>query len=162
MQAHSPSILLFAGLGIFLVGCLLLYLAARTRRIAASSLAWPKTSGTITRSGVIETTRESGGETSGQVTTYQPTIAYTYEVAGVPYTGQRVRAGSTETNSSKAARKLCELYPAGRVVEVAYDPTQPGSAMLEPGNAAGAGGLRILGILFLILGAAGAILDFVF
>jgi hypothetical protein len=151
------GLVFLVGAAIFLTGCLIGYFASRARKIAARSLTWPKVAGTITRS-EIRAEKSEGGENTGSSTSYRPDIAYSYEVSGKSYTGQRVRAGSVYVRTPKAAEAIREPYPVGRSVEVAYDPARPESSMLEPGNTAGTGTMRFLSIFFVVFGIVVAVI----
>ncbi len=74
-------------------------------------------------------------------------IKYDYQVGGRSYVGHRVSwsAGGSST-ADPTAQELAEKYPPGKDVTVYYDPTHPGTAVLEPRNMANAG----VSILFTI------------
>ena len=78
--------------------------------------------------------REFGGLDEGARTTVGnfPRIVYEYEVAGKRYVGERFKAASalTEIPNYRLAETLAR-YPVGSVVQIRYDPVDPGNAVLE-------------------------------
>jgi len=89
------------------------------------------TTGTVTD---VEMERyESGVRTSGETTTYEPQVTYTYTVDGETYTGDDIAFGSEfDTNSRERATDLVSQFEAGSSVTVYYNPADPDQAYLIP------------------------------
>lgn len=95
---------------------------------ALASPAWPSVQGVILTSEV----REVGWseDTSG----WCPELSYEYPVAGRKYVSHNVELQDIcISNLGSFARRVVERYPAGKRVEVYYDPRDPARAVLEPG-----------------------------
>ncbi len=75
---------------------------------------WPKVSGRITGSQVKENSDEG--------TTYGALIEYEYHILGFPYHGAGKLIDIETSFSKKSAEDLCEAYPAGRRLLIAYNP----------------------------------------
>jgi hypothetical protein len=102
--------------------------------------------GTITKSEVQVFKRDGN-------THYQPDIAYSYTVEGKKYTASKITVGdgSLDNNVSKAKRLQAE-YPAGKEVNVYYDPDLPESAVLQPGTKSGDLLLAGIAAVFFLVG----------
>lgn len=86
--------------------------------------AWPSAMGRIVRS---ESEEERHTNEADQVTvTSVAVVEYQFTVAGRPWRGNRVSLGEALSTDATLAR-----YPVGRVVEVFYDPADPGNCVLE-------------------------------
>lgn len=95
---------------------------------AVASSGWPTARGVILTSEV----REVGWseDTSG----WCPELSYEYPVAGRKYVSHNVELQDIcISNLGSYARRVVERYPAGKKVEVYYDPRDPSRAVLEPG-----------------------------
>lgn len=131
-NAIAPLVLLLGGgaLIVLIVGIGILRGTFEARR-------WPKTTGTVTSSGVHDfelarnRSRSSVRYTSGTTTSYMPVVEYTYKVAGKSYTSRSVRLDTEVAGSRSYAEKLAARYPAGAVVRVYYDPKNPMRSALE-------------------------------
>lgn len=113
---------------------------------SATSKSWPSVPGTITKSEVQVFKRDGN-------THYQPDIAYSYTVEGKKYTASKITVGdgALDNNVSKAKRLQAE-YPAGKEVDVYYDPDLPESAVLQPGTKSGDLMLAGISALFFFVG----------
>jgi hypothetical protein len=113
---------------------------------AATSKSWPSVPGTITRSEVK--VWKSDGNTH-----YEPDIAYSYSVEGKKYSSSKITVGdgALDNNVSKAKRLQAE-YPAGKEVDVYYDPDLPESAVLQPGTKSSDLMLAGISALFFFIG----------
>jgi hypothetical protein len=131
-NAIAPLVLLLGGgaLIVLIVGIGILRGTFEARR-------WPKTTGTVTSSGVHDfelarnRSRSSVRSSSGTTTSYMPVVEYTYKVAGKSYTSRSVRLDTEVAGSRSYAEKLAARYPAGAVVRVYYDPKDPMRSALE-------------------------------
>lgn len=109
-----------------------LFHAMGVLRLALASKNWPTTEGKIIASNVIrrrEHTRE-GHQYRSDLEIY-----YSYSVDNQSYTRQRVFFGDTGYFSELFVDEygIVRRYPAGRTVDVHYDPNDPGRSALEPG-----------------------------
>ena len=108
--------LVFAALGLAALAASL-WLRQMNRKAAS----WPTTTGTILSSGLEADPHDAGSVVE---------ITYQYSVAGRKYTASRIAYTAT-SDSRPAKERLVSEYPAGRVVEVYYDPAHPASAALQ-------------------------------
>ena len=109
-----------------------------------ASTGWPTATGTVTEAFVEVHT--------GEDTSYSAEIRYTFEVDGREHRGDRV-AFSIWDSGRAEADAIVATYPVGARVEVAYDPDDPDTSVLEPGARAGAYGLVAFGAVFIVIGA---------
>jgi hypothetical protein len=107
---------------------------------------WPVTNG-IVRSSHTESHSDNDGGT-----TYSAEVAYTYQVAGVNYDGDKVSIGQMSA-SSDYAQGIANRYPAGRKVFVHYSSTNPAEAVLESGIHGGTWICLGVGTAFVLFGA---------
>jgi hypothetical protein len=117
------------------------YWVVEAMRDGWASRSWPVTQGTIVLSQVIK-------DESHKKAVYRADVQFTYEVSGRAYRGNRISFSLEGVSSADetGAQRLVEQYPPGKVVSVAYDPSNAVNAVLEPGVRA----VSFL-ILFLIL-----------
>lgn len=87
---------------------------------------WPTARGVITESKVV-TSQGDGSSTS-----YTANLRYTYTVAGVRYTGNRLDFWGDD-GSDYTARQIVESHPIGREVVVYHHPDRPANSVLQPG-----------------------------
>lgn len=116
---------------------------------ARESVRWPSVEGRVVES-KLEVWRDSGGSRQ-----YRPRVSYRYRVGGRAYSSERIEAGESPSGSASRdlAAKVLEAYPAGKVVLVQYDPDNPASALLKPGEAGSAWGSFWVGLVFVLIGA---------
>ncbi len=117
---------------------------------AEASVHWPSVEGIVTSSEVSASRYTAPGQARLDETTYRPEVTYTYQVEGKDYTGHRVSYRAQGDLAS--ARELVARYPAGKQVQVHYDPKAPGTATLEVGSEATTGILQQGAWLFIGLG----------
>lgn len=145
-----------AGLGFLILGIVYLSRGISRRQMAARSQQWPVTEGRI-HSASVKTEMRSDSEGS-RMKVYVPEASYSYAVAGENYEGNVIRFGVEQFGYAVVApaQKHIELYRAGAAVPVHYDPNDPSTAVLEPGES---GGLRnlIAGAMFLLIGIFGSV-----
>lgn len=97
---------------------------AQTALDIEASRGWPHAPGVVTESFVV-----TGSSTKWDSSAV---VRYAFRVDGETHHGQGVRL-DVATNESEDARELVARYPAGREVEVLYDPARPAEAhALEP------------------------------
>jgi len=127
-------------------GAIFIFFALPPLQYSATSKSWPSVPGTITKSEVQVFKRDGN-------THYQPDIAYSYTVEGKKYTASKITVGdgALDNNVTKAKRLQAE-YPAGREVDIYYDPDLPESAVLQPGTKSGDLMLAGISALFFFIG----------
>ena len=108
-------VMLASGLGCLFVG-------VREFREALASLSWPSVPGVIERS---------------QAHAFEGCVRFSYTVAGQTHTATTVlfhEEGITTNNRSlSCSDDVVQRYPAGKEVEVRYNPANAAYAILEPG-----------------------------
>jgi len=117
---------------------------------------WPVTDGIIQSADMQSSSGHHGSST------YSAKITYSYQVAGVSYTGGKVAIGQMSA-SSAYAHGILNRYPVGKKVSVYYSPGDPSDAVLETGIHGGmwicfgvGTAFTLFGILFLQISRAAA------
>jgi len=124
LQAHTTH-LLFIGFGLWRG-----WLAWRDLVQARASAAWPFADGEI-----IGGERQVEGYHDDGEAQLRTVITYRYPVGGTTYRGERVFFGDgIALRFAGPGRRRLAAYPVGSRVRVAYDPTSPDVAVLEPGS----------------------------
>jgi len=142
MNAHYFLEGAFMGLIFVAIGLGLVAIWFVMRKKAQASQAWPSAQGTVISS-ELSRIRDTDGQW-----TERPRVVYEYVVAGASLRGNRVSFGGS---SNVGARKCVERYPAGKPVEVFYDPAAPASSVLERKTGGGAFVLPLVGGIFAII-----------
>ena len=132
-----------AFLGLF--GLLFAAIALWARSINLRACTWPKVRGNVVESFIEGWTSDSGPS---------PVVRYRYLVAGKTYESSQFSYHFVSGTLSYA-EKVVRTYPVGSSVDVYYDPTDPNSAVLEPGKSHGwiwffVGGLAFVAIAITI------------
>jgi hypothetical protein len=134
-------------LPILLLGISLLLVVRATGVWLRTSAArrWPSTSGTVVDSRIIES--EDDGDLY-----YHPEVQFRYQVNGKVYPSDQWAIGSRvvwggQRRDPKKAQSVVERYPAGRAVQVYYNPRQPEQATLEVRSV---NTLPLIGVAFLL------------
>jgi hypothetical protein len=128
----------------FLIGAALTWWGWTILRDARASADWPAAPGVITDSS-LEFNQDEDGDS------YTPHVAYTYQVNGVSYESYTIKFGENTYSSERTAQEIIGQYPVGQEVTVFYDPTDPDSAILEPGVSGGSYIVLSVGLLFLAI-----------
>ena len=151
VRGKTAKNMLFLVLGMFAAGVCLIAWGGYEIKGSRESGSWPSTQGTITSSGMSKrTTRDSNHRTR---TTYYPKIGFHYQIGGRKYAGSRIQFGTGETGGSmKWAQKVVNKYPAGKKVNVYYDPQDPNYGVLEAGITWRSIIFLLSGILFFTVG----------
>lgn len=143
------------------IGAAVLVHHRRAVRRAEESLQWPAAEARILRSEVREERSTSRlGDSSydmEETVSYYPEVEYEYEAGGRTWRSNRILHVNVNY-SLEGARATVARYPAGACVTARYDFADPGYAVLEPGLSGKEGQyrtVRIVGIVFLALGAGG-------
>jgi len=121
---------------------------------AKASTSWPSVEGKVVSSEVERerTSRRSGGRRRTS-TTYEAAIHYRYTVNGTEYSSDRVSFGEYSSSNRAHAQGIVSRYPAGKTVQVYYDPNDPEVAVLESGTSWSCYIPIGIGIAFVIVGA---------
>ena len=96
--------------------------------------AWATTDGTIVDSEIIPQALHHTEE--GTYFKYRLSVTYTYTVAEEEHQGHQVMLRGPGNLSHSAAQLRLARYPAGKHVEVFYNPDNPTQAVLERGTPA--------------------------
>lgn len=105
---------------------ILLPVSAGDWKRGGDSAGWPRAAGSITSS-------EVQTDYVRRRTVFRPVIKYRFKVGDRELTGNRPFFGSTSFAKEEEAREFASKYPAGKTVEVRYQPDQPEISVLEPG-----------------------------
>lgn len=97
---------------------------------------WPTTEAVITAATISHSKQENAS------------ISYIYQVAGIPYTGNRLASGQDMAHG----RWILEKYPVGKKVPVHYSSADPQLAVLETGIHAGTWNYFGVGTGFMLFG----------
>ena len=127
-----------------LLGAVFLFLGMRSVNAARASRAWPSVRGKVTSSQLMR-----GGSRSRPF--YSAHVAYTFDVNGQSYSGDKVSFGNPRSNSSGKQQAIVDRYREGQEVEVFYNPAQPREAVLERRTSSSNTLFLILGPFLLIL-----------
>ena len=158
----SNGVPLFA----YALPALALFLAAvafaayfRGRAQGMASARWPTATGKVVNSSVIEETiNKADDDNKGTIRTttrYYVDFRYSYQVGGRDFVGAaRNWAWKPVFGRRDLADKEAAVYASGQMVVVHYDPEQPGSAVLEPGDRQGALTPLVFGAVAAVVGAA--------
>jgi hypothetical protein len=115
----------------FLAGLLSIAYGIYLVLLARKSAEWPKTEGTVTR---FKITQDGGPDESNLPAAE---VRYRYSVDDKQYSGDLVAFGTRNMHTNLGlVERLARAYPKGTRVQVAYDPENPGRAVLEPGATA--------------------------
>ncbi len=113
--------LLFSLLAIGLV-----VLGLFTLRESRRSRGWQATSGRVVSSNVNDFVAKDGTHS------YRPMVVFAYSVGALRLMSNRISFRSLSTPDRAAAERYVQKYPAGKTVELYYDPQEPDRAVLEP------------------------------
>jgi hypothetical protein len=123
---------------------------------AYASQSWPVASGNIVyeqQDASTSVTRDDEGATE-RSTSYGTNLVYQYEVGGTVHFANTRRFGHLDAAGKDWADEIAERYPKGAQVKVAYCPSDPDLAVLEPGIDSEAYWLPGAGLVILIFGLA--------
>jgi hypothetical protein len=139
------------GAGVIGIGA---YLNLRRERL--TSLRWPTVTGTITRSEVateIDVSRDDKGhETTEEL--FRASLQFAYRVGEREFHSSHWNWGWTSLHSDRSrAEAVIAKYPIGKKLAVYYNPAQPETAVLEPGDKSGVAAPLWAGIVFIAAGA---------
>jgi hypothetical protein len=130
----------------------LLFGFATLAKIKATS-AWPSVDGVVVASGTIVHVHTDSEHRLDETRMHEPTVRYEYEVDGRKYSGDRITLARVARTGDFAAAMLAR-YPVGEGVRVHYDPKDPKSAVLRPGDTRGIEILFTVAVGFIAIGAS--------
>jgi hypothetical protein len=145
----GSTVMLATGAVFALVGFGFASSTVRQRRRAGEAAKWPTASAEVISSEVVEeTSRDSDGHLE---THYMPRVWYSYEAGGQSHKSDRIRFASLYYGTHRKAAKKAAEYPAGRTIQVRYDPADPASATIETVKPSAL--TIVFGGIFMLLGA---------
>jgi Protein of unknown function (DUF3592) len=110
------------------MACGLILAGRLTVQRGTGTEAWPAVSGVVIDC-AITADREAGRQR------FRPVVRYRYEVDGQRYEGNRIQwAMDQGFRKYTRARRLLDRYRAGSTINVHYDPSRPGTAVLQTGG----------------------------
>jgi uncharacterized membrane protein len=120
-----------ACLGFALVAALMIF---GIQRNVARMRAWPTVPGRIGSADVREfqALSESDAGSRRWVTRYRGSIVYSYEVAGVRYSGDQIGTTGRVSSSMSGLVRPNARYQPGKVVDIHYNPDNPAESILAP------------------------------
>lgn len=98
--------------------------------IALRSKRWPSRMAMITYNSLAV---KKAGYWEGRTALAGDLIKYRYNVDRVDYTGNQITAADLIIKLMVASDGVLELYPEQTMLEVAYNPSKPQQALLQPG-----------------------------
>jgi len=128
-----------------LCGLFVLYHGSGQFISARKSVDWPKAKGTVFVS-QMDNKSDSDG------TTFHAQVAYSYVVAGVKFSSNKVAYGDYGSSDPDHAQEILNRYPINAVVEVSYRPDRPSESVLEVGVKTQAFFMPIFGLVFATVG----------
>jgi hypothetical protein len=143
------------------IGLALVRRSVLDMRRAIHSASWPTTSGIITQSAIKTYSHSGSPDGGGGGLTHAPDIEFSYTVGGSSYTSRCIRMGMDISASKRFALNFTSRYLVGRHVRVSYDPANPASAVLEPGNHRWSFAILGFSCCFVLFGAAVLILAWI-
>jgi hypothetical protein len=155
MAQHSHIMLVFAA--VFLAGIGGIAAGIYFMRRAVAATKWTKIRGRVISSEVkrISTTDDlQDGDTIHSVS-YRPEVSYEYAVDGKTYQSHQIAILVSTSSNEGIARAVVDKYPAGKEIDIYYNPDKPKDAVLEQ-SSPGSGWFFIgIGIFFIIIGGIG-------
>jgi hypothetical protein len=104
------------------------------QRNVARMRGWPVVPGRIGSADVREfqALSQSDAGSSRWVTRYRGNVVYSYEVAGVRYSGDRIGTTGRVSSNIGAWVRPNARYQPGKVVDIHYNPDNPAESILDP------------------------------
>ncbi len=106
----------------------LVVLGLFTLRERSRSRGWERTPGRVVSSSVNDFVAKDGAHT------YRPMVVFSYSVGALRLMSNRLSFRSLSTSNRGDVETLIARYPAGKHVQVYYDPQEPDRAVLERGG----------------------------
>ena len=150
MATTVEIVMRVVGSGAVALGLLTAYATVRMRVKVGQSHKWPTVPGKIVAS---ELESDTNRHDQKRITTYAAAIRYAYEVDGKPYESDQIQlGGSSETSQPEEFEGMVKRYPEGKRVKVYYDPADPATATLEPGEMGGIFNMAMVAGGFILVG----------
>ena len=150
MATTAELVVRVVGSGAIAIGVLAGYGTVRMWRKVGQSHKWPTVPGEIVSSELESETEQHHHK---PITTYAAAIRYAYEIEGKAYESDQIQLGGTsETSQPREFERMVERYPKGKRVTVYYDPDDPATATLEPGELGGIFNMAIVAGGFILVG----------
>lgn len=127
----------------------LLVFGSKQLRDGFASKRWPTTEGIVTESKLEQqNTRRK---------TFRPHVSYSFTVGNEHFISDRILFGMSSYSSilksdRQRSEDWLEMYPIGKTVKVAYNPSEPGESTLNAGAHYTAWILPMLGAVFFLVG----------
>lgn len=118
---NHPGAIIFAVIGIILLIGLIGNLIRKSK-----ATKWPTAKGTILTS-TVELRKSTGNSML-----YYPLVEYSFEIAGLRYSGRDIDGTSTGISIEGMAKGVADKYPVGSEVTVYYKPEKPSDCLLDP------------------------------
>ncbi|MBV9086558.1 MAG: DUF3592 domain-containing protein [Acidobacteriaceae bacterium] len=116
-------------IGLLILGTLVCSVATNVTSGISHSLAsrhWPRVSARVVESSVYQDGRDVARR-------WEPDVVYQYTIGSQTFTSRRIRFLMPPMYQQEQASEISELYRQGRVVQIAYDPSNPRESVLQPG-----------------------------
>lgn len=149
------DIIVYVSVGIFILfGSITMIEGIEEIKLARKSVSWPTTTGIIISSGIKSSSGSDG------VTTYRPSVKFSYQVNGIKFTGNKIFFGDGKIYSSNHnyAKKVVKQYVKQTIVQVSYNSEKPKQSVLETGVKIKTFSHFAFGSIFFILGTSAGIL----
>lgn len=146
MEIDTFMLIVFAPFVLAGVGLLVYGLRQRNKAKAAGT--WPTTDGSLV-SAQVE--RHAYKSKYGPNVWYNPKIEYSYSVGSTGYTSHRISFGSPSFNTKEGAESFLRQFATGNAIPIHYDPANPKSAVLVPGQAPHSLGLTLAGTALIVI-----------
>jgi hypothetical protein len=122
---------------IFVIGLYGLLRVMLTWRNGTRTAQWPTVEGVVTSVGTEKTRKAAsniGRGNAPKVTFYKPHIAYSYQIGGQRFIGNRLQYGMAKRLRVKTvAQQAIGVYSVHQTVCVYYNPTKPNDSVLQIG-----------------------------
>lgn len=142
------------GRNLMVLGAVILGIGAYGTYKGAMTLTWPRTSAAITSAELlrqsVQASRPDGGSREESWNSFH--VLYRYRVGDREYVAGGVEPYDFGMQNSAGAAKMRERHPVGSTAEIAYDPSEPATAYLEPGPSSFALALTGVGAIMLLVG----------
>lgn len=138
---------IFMGAAFLAAGGFVLHIFVSEIFADRAACSWPTVEATLLRSEVKSTWHS--GQRGGGHYSYSPYVAYSYEVDGRRFEGDRYAFLNHSSGKSSVARERLAPYPVGSRVQVHVDPDDPSKSVLAPEESRSeVGAPRVLAIGF--------------
>ena len=119
--------ILAAGVILLSIGLPFIYIGFQGFVYESKMVQWQKTTGTVLNARVFDASIQTK---EGVQARFIPEVTFQYMVDGHPWTSNRLSNMYDHYFLPATVEKIIQQYPAGKAVEVLYDPQNPGEAIL--------------------------------